>query len=285
MGEKTHDPQRRKVIKAAGAALAASVLLPSKAPAQQARNEQLQVWSCGGLAEAFRPANKHYEQLTGTKINYTGAFAAALGKSLLGGAETEIFAGRVLKLAQKLISTGKMEYFKPLCFTRYVLATPKGNPAGIATLEDLTRSGVRVALAPEASTPGGPAVIKLLEIAKIKDEVLKNTVIKGSCVHQMISEITSSNSDVTIVENRITRLPSVKGQLDVLPIPENVQPPPPLTFTIGVMKAAHNRKLADEYLEFIVSAEGQKFFDEAGFIPALSEKGKELTEKLGVHDV
>ena len=285
MSKNTYDPKRRNFFKAAGCTLAASALTPTNLIARQPTADHLQVWSCGGLAEAFMPANKRYEEITGTRIAYTGAFAAALGKSLQGSAQTEVFAGRVLKLAQKLRSSGKMEYFKPLCFTRYVIVTPKGNPANISSLEDLAQKGVRVALAPEASTPGGAAVLKLLEIAKLKDQVLSNTTIKSSCVQKMIKHVIDGDGDASIVENRITRLQIAKDQLEIIEIPESVMPPPPLTFTIGVMKAAHNRKAADEYLDFILSPEGQSFFKQAGFIPATSEKGKFLTKKLGVKDV
>lgn len=103
--------------------------------------DNLQVWSCGGLAEAFIPANEAYEKRTGIKVVYTGAFAAALGKSLLGSATTEVFGARVLDLAKKLRQSGKMLYFKPLCFTSYVMVTPKDNPAGIQELKDMARPG------------------------------------------------------------------------------------------------------------------------------------------------
>lgn len=276
--------QRRKIIKTAGAALLAASLPNSLARAGQFQNETLQVWSCGGLAEALIPANKRYEELTGVKISYSGAFAAALGKSLLGGAETEVFAGRVLKLAKKLRSEGKMAYFKPLCFTSYVMITPKNNPASISSIQDLSKPGIRVLLAPEASPPGGSAVLKLLEKAGVKEAALNNAVLKGSCVQRVVKELISGKGDVSVVENRITRLPTVTGKVAVIPIPDKLQPPPPLTFTIGVMKCAKNRTLANDYLKFITSEQGQDFFEKAGFIPAISKKGQELIAKLGVKD-
>ena len=141
-----------------------------------------------------------------------------------------------------------------------------------------------MALAPEASIPGGAAVLKLLEIAKIKDAVLANTVKKSSCVQRMISAVIDGQSDASIVEYRITKLPSARGKLDILNIPEKVQPPPPLTFTIGVMKNAPDKKLAARYLDFILSEEGQSFFEQAGFIPAISAKGSEMIARLGVSD-
>ena len=81
---------------------AAGLLSSSNAFVQKPNGESLQVWSCGGLAEAFIPANEEFLKNTGVHIAYTGAFAAALGKSLLGSAQTEVFAPRVIQLSKKL---------------------------------------------------------------------------------------------------------------------------------------------------------------------------------------
>lgn len=248
------------------------------------RQNSLQVWACGGLAEAFIPANKHYREKTGIDIAFTGAFAAALGKSLLGSATTEVFAGRVLDLARKLRKADKMVFFKPLCFTSYVLVTPKGNPAGISGIQDLARSGVRVILAPDASPPGGEAVTGLLKKAGVLDQAMKNAVIKGSCVHRTMEDLMKGRGDASVVELRLTRLPMFQGKVDILPIPEAFFPPGPLTFTIGVMKNAADRELANHFVDFILSDEGQRYFEAAGFIPAMSDNGRRLVEKLGVKD-
>ena len=162
MKEKDEGIGRRTFLKSAMASAVAVALPTGQAPASQFQADSLQVWSCGGLSEAFKAANGIYEKRAGIKIAYTGAFAAALGKSLLGGAVTEIFAGRVLKLAKELRADNKMLYFRPLCFTEYVMITHKGNPAGVKSVEDLTRPGVRVILPLGASPPGGDAVLAIM---------------------------------------------------------------------------------------------------------------------------
>lgn len=177
----------------------------------------LQVWSCGGLAEAFIPANQRYEEKTGIKAAYTGAFAAALGKSLLGSATTEIFAARVLDLAKKLRETGRMVYFKPLCFTSYLLVTPKGNPAGISDIRDLARPGIRVILAPDASPPGGQAVTGLLKKAGILEQAMKNTVIQGSCVHRTMEELVCGKGDVSVKMPETMDTHTINAQSSVTP--------------------------------------------------------------------
>jgi len=275
---------RRGFFKTALASTVAATLGAKSEAAAFSRSE-LQVWSCGGLAEAMMPANALFEQKTGVKIFYTGAYAVSLGKSLLGSGQTEVFAGRVLDLAKKLREAGKMEYFKPLCFTSYVMVTPKGNPARIDSIQDMARPGTRVVLAPEASNPGGPAVQVLLKKAGIDEAVNKNAVVRGSCVQRTMNDLIAGRGDVSIVELRITKMSEFAGKLDAVPIPEQFFPPPPLTFTVGVMKHAKDRALADAYVDFIISEEGQAFFERQGFIPAISDKGRQMVEKLGVKDV
>jgi len=275
---------RRVFLTTAAGAATGAAIPDTLSIAQKFSQSSLQVWSCGGLAEAFRPANRRYAEKTGIEIAYTGAFAAALGKSLLGGAKTEVFAGRVLGLARELRESNKMAYFRPLCYTKYVLVTPKGNPAAISDIHDLARSDVKIILAPEASPPGGEAVSVLLKKAGILDQAMKNTIIKGSCVQRTMEDLTKAKGDVSVVEYRLTKMPLFKGKVEVFPIPEIYFPPPPLTFTIGVMNDAGDRVLAADYVNFILSEEGQSFFESAGFIPAISEEGARLTEKLGVND-
>ena len=275
---------RRAFLTTAAGAAAGAAMPASLSAAPSFRQHSLQVWACGGLAEAFIPANKQFKVKTGIDIAFTGAFAAALGKSLMGSATTEVFAGRVLALAQKLRKADKMVSFKPLCFTSYVLVTPKGNPAGISDIQDLAKPGVRVILAPTASPPGGEAVTGLLKKAGVLDQAMKNAVIQGSCVQRTMEDLRKGKGDVSVVECRLTRMPLFKGKVDILPIPEAFFPPGPLTFTIGVMKNAADKELANHFIDFILSEEGQGFFESAGFIPAMSDEGHRLVEKLGVKD-
>nr|WP_319492025.1 substrate-binding domain-containing protein [uncultured Desulfobacter sp.] len=277
---------RRKFLKTGGLALGAGLTAASPGFSQPQAQESLQVWSCGGLAEAFEPANHEFEQLTQAAIVYTGAFAGALGKSLLtGSAKTEVFAPRVLELAQKLKAQGKMLWFKPLCFTKYVVATPKGNPAGIESIKDMGKNGVKTIVTPEASPPGGKASMIILKKAGVADKATANAVLVGDCVQTAVTDLAKGKADAAVIEQRITHLPQFKGKLDILPIPEDFIPPVPVPFTIGIMKWAKNRALAESFVDFILSDNGQAWFHRAGFIPAQSEQGERLIQKYGVMDV
>jgi molybdate transport system substrate-binding protein len=256
---------RRKFLKSSGAALLGSIAFGSlkagNISSTSFQDSKLKVWSCGGLAEALEPANKRFEEIHGVSINYSGAFAAALGKSLFGGAETEVFAPRVLELAQKLKAQGLMLNYQPLCYTKYVLITPLGNPANIQSIKDLSRPGVRISLSPKASPPGGKATMGIMKKSGIIKDAQKNIVYKGDCVQMDVSKIIDGKADVGIVEQRIIYLPNVKGKVEVLNIPEEFIPAIPVPFTIGIMKYAKDMNLAKAYVDFITSEEGQVYFD------------------------
>ena len=125
----------------------------------------------------------------------------------------------------------------------------------------------------------------ILQNAGVLEKAKGNAVEMGDCVQRIVPDVISRKGDVSVVELRLTRLLQFAGKVDIINIPEELIPPKPVPFTIGVMKWAKNRNLAEDYLDFILSEKGQSFFEMAGFIPALSEEGERLTKKYGVTDV
>ena len=277
---------RRGFLRGTALVGAAAALGAFPAQAAEYTGKSLQVWSCGGLAEGMMPAHEEYERLRGVKVVYTGAFAAALGKSLMGSGRTEVFCGRVLELAKNLKKAGRMVSFTPLCYTSYVIVTPKGNPKGIAVIEDLTKPGIRVAIAPDASPPGGAAVMGILKKSGLTDKIMANAIHPGTCVQTSVEAVADGTMDAMIVELRIPRLERFAGKLDVVELPFALFPPGPLAFTAGMMQEAKNPELAQDYIKWLTSAEGGRpHLERAGFIAADSPRGRELTELLGVQDV
>ena len=250
------------------------------------KSDSLQVWSCGGLSEAFNELNAIYESRTGHNIQYTGAFAGALGKSLLAlQSTTELFGARVLELSKKLRKAGLSLHFRPLCFTDYVLVVPKGNPAGIRDLKDLAESGVRVMLPLRSSPPGSGPVKGILKNSNLTDAVMKNMVANGSCVINMMCELVDGKGDASIIEKRLTTHDRFKDKIEYMPIDEKLIPPGPLTFTLNIMKYVKDERLANDFADFVCGTEGQEIFEKHGFTSIYSARGLELIERFGVKDV
>ena len=124
----------------------------------------------------------------------------------------------------------------------------------------------------------------ILKKAGVIEAAMRNAVKKGDCVQRDVAHIVSGTGDVAVVEQRITRLPSVAGKVEVIDIPEEFIPGKPVPFVIGIMKWAKNTDLAQDFVEFVLSQKGQTLFETAGFVPAISEEGRRLTGKYGVKD-
>jgi len=287
MKDKNTPLNRRSFLKAALGTSVAAALFPSflGRSKQIFQSDTLKLWSCGGLSEAFTQITNRYEHMhPGISIDYTGAFAGALGKRILSGAVTEVFGGRGLALTKQIKQAGLAHYFKPLCFTSFVMVTPLGNPANITKVEDMAKPGVRVILPTEASPPGSDSMKAILKNANIIEPTYKNMVGHDSCVIRMMPSIINGEGDVSIVETRLTTLPQFKGKVEVIPIEEAYFPPGPLTFCISVLKHAKDLNLANDFVDYVLSPESQGIFEACGFIPAISPKGKQMIEKLGVKD-
>lgn len=286
MNFKETDISRRGFLKGAITAAAASTPASMLAGYTPFKADSLQVWSCGGLSEPFMEINAAYEAKTGHNIQYTGAFAGALGKSLLAlQSKTEVFGARVLKLSQDLRKAGLSLSFRPLCFTDYVLVVPKGNPAGIRDLKDLAEPGVRVMLPLRASPPGSGPAKGILKNAGLTEPVMKNMVANGSCVITMMCDLVESKGDASIIEKRLTTHARFKDKIEYMPIDEKLIPPGPLTFTLNIMKYAKDMRLAEDFAEFVCSHEGQEIFERHGFTSIHSARGLDLIERFGVKDV
>jgi len=280
------DESRRGFLKGALAAAAIAGPETMLAGFKPFKPGSLQVWSCGGLSEAFNELNAIYESRTGHNIQYTGAFAGALGKSLLAlQGKTEVFGARVLELSQKLRKAGLSLRFRPLCFTDYVLVVPKGNPAGIRDLKNLAEPGVRVMLPLRASPPGSGPVKGILKNSGLTEPVMKNMVANGACVITMMCDLVDGKGDASIIEKRLTTHDRFKDKIEYMPIDEKLIPPGPLTFTLNIMKYVKDEKLADDFADFVCSVEGQEIFERHGFTSIHSARGLELIERFGVKDV
>jgi molybdate transport system substrate-binding protein len=103
-------------------------------------------------------------------------------------------------------------------FVAPVLAVQKGNPKGLTRIEDLTRSGLKVALSnPEYSTCG-ELVFALLDKKGIKDAVMKNVENRLTKGHSNIGNFLKTQAvDAGIMWNGVAH--TFRDSLEIVPTP------------------------------------------------------------------
>lgn len=163
------------------------------------------------------------------------------------------------------------------------IVVQKGNPKGIRGLQDLTRDDVSVFLTDyKLSTLGrmletifSKVDVDLTMLRKNKKNL--NTNKSGSYVANMVK---MKNADAAMCWTAVAALR--KDDLDIVTLPSKHLPVPfvdavssatgksyaltPVRVTAASLKCAENEELANEFIQFIISPERKKTYEEFGYI-------------------
>jgi molybdate transport system substrate-binding protein len=180
----------------------------------------------------------------GTKVRFSFGSSADLETQVEQGAPADVYASADQKNMDKLVAAAA-NASEPVDFAKNKLevAVEKGNPKQIATLADLTKSGVVVVLC-DPSVPCG----------KFADEVLANANVtlkpssREANVKATLSKVELGEADAAIVY--VSDVAS-SGKVDGVEIPDDVNAV--TTLPIVALKDSHNSALAQAWVDFVVA--------------------------------
>ena len=102
---------------------------------------------------------------------------------------------------------------KPVVFTRntLVIVVPKANPAGIHSIYDLTKPGVKLDIA-DSGVPVGSYTLQILKNMNLTTAVLANVVSQETDVREVLAKVALGEADAGFVYS--TDAKTVPGQGD-----------------------------------------------------------------------
>ncbi len=155
---------------------------------------------------------------------------------------------------------GFVDYEQHVVYHIPAIAVPKGDPAGITTLTDLAKPGVKVMLGDPKAAAIGRLSKRLLENNGIYDAVEKNVIARGATVNELIVHVSMGTVDASIIW---TDLVTNNEKIDVVEIPrdQNIIKVVP----IGTLAFSANKDAARKFVDFVASAEGKAIFEKHGF--------------------
>src|SRR5438105_10508060 len=129
---------------------------------------------------------------------YSFAGSDALAAQIAQGAPADVFASANTALPAQLHAQGLVE--TPVVFTRnaLVIVVPASNPAGIANVFDLTRSGVTVDVA-TPSVPVGGYTQQVLQRMGLSSQVNANVVSQETDVRSVLAKVSLGQADAGFV--------------------------------------------------------------------------------------
>jgi len=234
----------------------------------------LNVFAAASLTDAFGEIGKAFEAAhPGVTVTFNFAGSQALATQINSGAPADVFASANNTQMGVITKAGGIDPNAPKMFVknRLVVIVPKANPAGIQTLQDLAKAGVKLILA-DKSVPVGQYALSFLDNAvkdgsmgaAYKDDVLKNVVSYELDVKSVLSKVELGEADAGIVYTTDAATDTT-GQTSQLAIPDNLNVI--AIYPIAVVKASLNPALAQTFVDYVLSADGQATLTKFGFIP------------------
>jgi molybdate transport system substrate-binding protein len=238
-------------MRLAVAILAAAALAGTAA--SRVETTRATVYAAASLTDAFPKIAPH------ARFSFAGS--NTLAAQVRQGAPADVFASANTSLPQALHADGFCS--KPVVFTRntLVLIVPTSNPAGIHSVYDLRRNGIKLVIA-DKSVPVGSYTLQVLKNMNLTG-VLKNVVSRENDVREVLAKVALNEADAGFVYSTDAR--TVPRKVRVLKIPAWAQPK--VQYGICVVSASHNKTAANAFVRRVLSPAGQKILLRYGFLP------------------
>lgn len=263
------------VLSACGSAQPASVAtVTPNTPFLSATSEQtpepreLVVLAASSLTNAFDEIAMAFEaQNPGVDVLASYASSSDLATQLSEGAEADVFASANQKQLDVAASAGRITGDSTLFLTnRLAIVVPADNPAGIETFVDLVNPGIKLVLA----APGVPIrdysdqSIALMGDEAFQAAVYANLVSEEPNVRQVATKISLGEADAGIVYTSDVT-PDIVDLVAQVEIPNELNVL--AAYPIAVVEGAPQPELAQAFVDFVLSPNGQAILAKWGFDP------------------
>jgi molybdate transport system substrate-binding protein len=239
----------------------AGVARPAVASAESAPAQRsVVVLGAASLTDAFKAIGKRFEAAQpGVTVESSFASSSTLVAQIKEGSPGDVFASADESTMQAASNAGELAAAPRIFATnRLTIVVPKGNPKQVASLADLARSGVIVALA-APTVPAGRYASQALAKAGV-------TVANASQeidVRAVLNKVAMDEADAGIVY--VTDIRAAAEQVQAVPIPDayNVI----AQYPIARLKRAADVETATVFVDYVLSPAGQSTLKEFGFLP------------------
>jgi len=215
------------------------------------------VLAAASLQEAFTELGAAFESAhPGTTVRLGFGGSADLAAQITQGAPADVFAAAAQANMDQVVAAGLASDPVVLARNRMGIATPPGNPAGIGSLADLARPGVKLALC-QPQVPCGFGAAAVFGKAGIHPE----PVTWESDVKSVLSKVELGEVDAGLVY--VTDVRSAGDKVTGIPIPDTWNAA--ADYPIARLSAAPNPAGAAAFVDFVLSPTGRAALTRLGF--------------------
>jgi molybdate transport system substrate-binding protein len=215
------------------------------------------VFAAASLQESFTPIGKQFEAANpGTTVKFSFGASSALAEQINQGAPADVFASASPKNMSQVVSAGGAT--TPSNFVKNVMevAVPPNNPADVTSVNDLAKSGVKVALC-QPQVPCGAVAQQVFTNAMITVKpVTLEPDVKSTLTKVELKEVDAGMVYVTDVRAAGSKVKGVE-------LPANINAS--TEYPIAALSKAPNSVGAQAFVAYVLSSAGESVLSAAGF--------------------
>lgn len=229
---------------------------------------------CGAASKpVIDEAAKVFEQKTGIKVyaNYGGSGAVLSQMKLSKSGDLYIPGSPDYIAIAERDGVIEPQSVKILSYLVPVIAVQSGNPRNIQSLADLAKPGIKVGIGNPQSVCVGLYAVEILEHNKLLAEVSQNIVVHAESCEKTANLVVLKAVDAVIGWHVFHDWNP--DSIDVIYMKPNEVPR--IAYIPAALSVyAKDKSNAQEFMDFLVSGEGQKIFSKWGYIATESEAKK-----------
>jgi molybdate transport system substrate-binding protein len=230
----------------------------TEAPAEEsAVDGDITVFAAASLTDAFTELGTTFEsENPDASVEFNFGASSALREQILGGAPADVFASANTSNMDQVVDGGAASDPEDFVTNLLEIAVPAGNEAGVGGLDDFANADLLIGLCAE-EVPCG----------EFGREALANTGVTPSIdtnepdVRSLLTKIEAGDLDAGIVYVTDVRAAGDTVEGVEIPADENVV----ATYPIAALTDSANAAVADAFVAFVLSDEGQEILQSYGF--------------------
>jgi len=193
---------------------------------------------------------------------YSFGSSGTLATQITNGAPADVFMSANTTTPASLFAAGVVE--KPVNFTRNTLAVvvPAANPAGIKSIYDLTKPGIKIDEA-ASTVPVGSYTVQVLNQMGINAAIQANVVSKETSDANVVAKVALGQVDAGFVYRSDYVIDPT--HLKLIKVPAWAQPK--ITYALAIVTKSPNQAAAQAWVRRVLSRAGQAIFVKDGFLP------------------
>jgi molybdate transport system substrate-binding protein len=213
-------------------------------------------------ASSLEPAFTAYADQAGIDAKQSFAGSDDLAAQIRQGVTPDVYAAANTSLPDDLYKDDLVS--KPVVFASNSLVLAVPADSDISSLEDLTASGLTLAIG-EKDVPIGDYTHQVLDRlpASESSAILGNVRSEEPDVAGIVGKLNEGAVDAGFLY--VTDVTATGGALKAIPLPEDLQPD--VAYGVAVVKGAENPDGAKSFINGLLSGSGARALREAGFGP------------------